>query len=147
MSPLPNARHERVAQGLAKGNSADQAYAEAGYKPDRGNAARLTAKDSIRTRVEELLERSAAKVELTVASATETLLRLAQKGELLADAAGLAVAKGAIMDACKLNGLVIDKSQVATENVTRILSDKPQTEEEWAQAHGADLGAAAGTIQ
>lgn len=30
------------------------------------------------------------------------------------------------------------------ENVTRAISDKPQTDEEWAEAHGADLGAATG---
>jgi len=30
------------------------------------------------------------------------------------------------------------------ENVTRVIADKPQTDEEWAEAHGADLGAAAG---
>lgn len=56
MPPLKNARHEKFAQGLSRGLTADQAYAEAGFKPDRGNASRLQQKDSIVQRVTELLE-------------------------------------------------------------------------------------------
>jgi hypothetical protein len=41
MPILPNHKHELFAQGLAKGLSADAAYQAAGYKRDRGNAARL----------------------------------------------------------------------------------------------------------
>jgi ABC-type amino acid transport substrate-binding protein len=59
MPSLRNARRERFAVGLANGLSATQAYEAAGYKPDRGNAARLTANDSIRLRVAELQERKA----------------------------------------------------------------------------------------
>jgi len=59
MAVLPNARHEAFAQALAKGKTADDAYAQAGFKPDRGNASRLQQKDSIRQRVAELLEWSA----------------------------------------------------------------------------------------
>jgi hypothetical protein len=40
MPVLPNNKHELFAQGLAKGLSADAAYQAAGYKRDRGNAAR-----------------------------------------------------------------------------------------------------------
>lgn len=38
----------------------------------------------------------------------------------------------------------VNKLEIDHETVQRIISDKPQTEEEWAKAHGADLGAAAG---
>lgn len=38
------------------GITADQAYAEAGFKPDRRNATRLKANESIVKRVAELLE-------------------------------------------------------------------------------------------
>jgi hypothetical protein len=41
MSALKNPRHERFAQALAKGMSADAAYKAVGYKPHRGNAATL----------------------------------------------------------------------------------------------------------
>lgn len=52
MPVLPNQRHEAFAQALAKGKTADEAYALAGFKPNRGNAATLKAKQSILDRVE-----------------------------------------------------------------------------------------------
>lgn len=56
MPTLKNARHEKFAQALFKGKSAEDAYVEAGFKPDRGNASRLQRNDSIRQRIDELLE-------------------------------------------------------------------------------------------
>ena len=55
MAILQNARHERVAQNLAKGMSADASHTAAGYKPSRQNAARMSAYDDIRGRVAELM--------------------------------------------------------------------------------------------
>lgn len=111
MPALANARHERFAQELAKGKTADEAYAEAGYKPDRGNASRLTAKDSVAARVAELKERAAVRTEITVASITDRLLKIAEKGEKSKSAPLLSVARASLMDAAKLNGLVVDKSE------------------------------------
>lgn len=54
MPVLKNARHEKFAQELAKGKTADEAYQKAGFKPNRGNAARLKANESILKRVEEI---------------------------------------------------------------------------------------------
>jgi phage terminase small subunit len=65
MPVLKNARHERFAQELAKGSTADDAYATAGFKANRGNAATLKAKQSISDRVDEILGRAAAKAEIT----------------------------------------------------------------------------------
>ena len=84
MPVLKNARHERVAQGIAKGLTADAAYAAAEYKSDRGNAARLTAKDSIRRRVEELM----------IEAASATVLSARWCVDELAKNHGRAVAKG-----------------------------------------------------
>ncbi len=56
MPVLKNARHGKSAQELAKGKTADDAYAAAGFKPDRGNASRLQHKENIVQRVTELLE-------------------------------------------------------------------------------------------
>ena len=67
MPVLPNNKHELFAQGLAKGLSADAAYQAAGYKRDRGNAARLTANDSIHKRVAEIQGKAAEKAEVTKA--------------------------------------------------------------------------------
>lgn len=55
MPVLDNPRRERFAQGLAAGKPADQAYADAGFKPNRGNASTLKQDQSILERVTELL--------------------------------------------------------------------------------------------
>lgn len=145
MPALENPRHERFAQELAKGKTADEAYQDAGFKANRGNASTLKANQNISERVAELLDRAAIRSEITVADVTARLLAIAAKGEASSDAPMLAVARASLMDAAKLNGLVVDKSETLAESVTRILSDKPQSDEEWAASHGADLGAATGT--
>jgi phage terminase small subunit len=116
MPALDNTRHELFAQGVASGKTQVQAYIDAGYESlnAEANAFRLMDNDGIYNRIEELKERSARAVVLTLAKATTDLLRLAEKGERLNDAPGFSVAKSAIMDACKLNGLVIDRSDNKT---------------------------------
>lgn len=144
MGALSNAKHERYAQGVAKGLSQTQAYTDAGYIGDETAASRLSRNDKVKARVAELLENASMRAEISVASVTADLLRIAQKAEKLGDAAGFQAARASLVDAAKVNGLIIDKSQVTEESVQRIISDRPQTDEEWASAHGADLGAAAG---
>ena len=51
IKPLTNTRHERFSQLLFEGKTADNAYATAGYKPDRHHAAQLNANESIQARV------------------------------------------------------------------------------------------------
>src|SRR5689334_16169432 len=79
MSTLANPRHERFAQELAGGKSADEAYQLAGYRKDRGNAARLTANDSVRARVAELQTASAEKAVITKAWVLEQLCDVLQE--------------------------------------------------------------------
>ncbi len=67
MPILKNAKHEAFAQGLAKGQTADEAYQNAGFKPNRGNATRLKANESIQRRVEDINSRVAEKAEWTAA--------------------------------------------------------------------------------
>lgn len=55
MPILTNARHERFAQELAKGATADEAYQLAGYSANRGNASTLKAKQIISDRVAEIV--------------------------------------------------------------------------------------------
>jgi phage terminase small subunit len=111
MTALKNARHERFAQELAKGETADAAYEAAGYSANRGNATRLKANESVAARVAEIQGRAAQRVEITVASITDRLLKIAERGEKSNDAPKLSVARAALMDAAKLNGLVVDKSE------------------------------------
>jgi len=115
MAALTNPRHERFAQELAKGQTQAEAYAAAGYKPSEPNASRLTSNDKVRERVAEILERGALRAEVNVATLTTDLLRLRDKGEALGDAAGLSVARNSVMDIAKLNGLVIDKAEIAAD--------------------------------
>lgn len=116
--------------------TADEAYAEAGFKPDRGNASRLTANDNVRARVGELQAGAATRSEITVANLTAELLRIAAKGEPLGEAPGLSVARAALMDAAKLNGLLIERTE--NRNTVYSVSDEPMTEEEWARGFAGE---------
>lgn len=76
MTVLKNPRHEAFAQSLALGRTADDAYAAAGFKPNRGNAVRLKANESIASRVDEILSRGAERAEVSVARIIEELARI-----------------------------------------------------------------------
>ena len=67
MPALKNSRHEAFAQALAKGQSADEAYQSAGFKPNRGNASRLKANENIEARVAEIVNAGAGRAEIDVA--------------------------------------------------------------------------------
>ena len=66
MPILKNSRHERFAQEVAKGKSADDAYTLCGNKPHRGNASRMRTKESVRRRIEELQAKGAEKAGVTI---------------------------------------------------------------------------------
>jgi hypothetical protein len=117
--PLKNARHEKFAQELAKGTAQSEAYKRAGYSAE-GNvaeaaASRLLRDVKISARVAELKERAAERAVVTVEGITQRLLKIAEKGEGAADAPLLSVARASLMDAAKLNGLIIDRSKVGLD--------------------------------
>jgi hypothetical protein len=107
--PLKNARHERFAQELAKGKSQEDAYRSAGYKGDRTAASRLATNVNVQARLAELKAEAAERTVVTVESITQRLLNIAKKGEDAKDAPLLSVARASLMDAAKLNGLIVDK--------------------------------------
>lgn len=74
MPVLPNPKHEAFAQSLASGTSPADAYIQAGYKPNRGNAAALKAKQPIRKRVEELQQSIALALANRVAGSQERMV-------------------------------------------------------------------------
>jgi hypothetical protein len=113
--PIKNTRHERFAQERAKGKSIDKAYALAGFKPNRGNAARLNANEGVRERIATLQAKAAEKTLVTVEGLTSRLLKIAAKGENAKDAPLLSVARASLMDAAKLNGLIIDRSKIGLD--------------------------------
>jgi len=67
MPVLTNAKHERYCQNRVEGQTIDAAYTNAGYKPNRGNAARLNANESIQGRIRELQGNAAECVEKSLA--------------------------------------------------------------------------------
>lgn len=141
MPALPNAKHERFAQELAKGKPQYEAYELAGYAPSEPNASRLTSNEKVRKRVAEILERAATRTEITIAGLTERLMRLADKGEALQDASGFQASRASIMDAAKLNGLVVDKSEgKRTLEVTHIELVAPGYDDATGPAAEADSG-------
>jgi len=110
MSALPNPRHERFAQLLVRGVPIGAAYVQAGFASHWGSASRLRRKPYIQARVAELMDHDAALAVVGVASLTERLLRIADAAEQAGGAPGLAVARAAVMDAARLNGLSLDKA-------------------------------------
>lgn len=132
MPTLLNQKWELFAQELAKGVSASEAYTLAGYKKNDGNAIRLKGNEKVKARIVELQERAAVRAEISIASVTEGLLRIAKKAEDLDDAAGFNVAKGALMDAAKVNGLIVHRTENENTNVHWHAHDEPLSNDEWA---------------
>lgn len=141
MSALENPKHERFAQLLAKGMTATEAYAEAGYKPHDSNAARLSGNDRVQARVAELLDRAAQRTEITVAGITQRLIQIAdiaektgvardeETGEITGTSSKhLTVARAALMDAAKLNGLVVDKAETRDLTLEQLVAASQKTE-------------------
>lgn len=91
--PLKNARHERFAQELAKGSTADAAYVSAGFKPHGSNPARLSGNERIKSRVAELLGQAA---ELAKIDAAWVLSKAAILHEKAMEAKAYSAAKGAL---------------------------------------------------
>ena len=102
MSALANTRHELFAQGLVEKKPASQAYVDAGYKANDGNAARLRQNEEIVARIAELQARHLARHDITV----DTLTHELEEARLLAHQGGQAgAAVSAILGKAKLHGL------------------------------------------
>ena len=133
MFTLGNPRHERFAQELATGKTADAAYVLSGYRANRSNAARLSANQDIQKRVAEIQSLGAELAAITV----ETLIAEAEeaRSKAMGEKGGAAAAVAAITAKAKLAGLWREKvaqTDPSGENAPRyIISDRPLTEEEW----------------
>ena len=109
MPPLSNARHERFAQALFEGKSATDAHVEAGYKPCRKNAHRLTTKDDIRARLTELQLEAQKSAEVSVASLLAELEDARRRG-LALNQIGSVVKS--IEAKAKVSGLLTQKIEI-----------------------------------
>lgn len=122
MPVLKNPRHERYAQELAKGKTLDEAYKLAGYSPNRGNATRLKANESVLSRVAEIQGRAAKRAEVTLTSLTEEL----EEARLIAvEKKQSAGAVSATMGKAKLHGKIIDR--VSNVDLSHLTTDELDT--------------------
>lgn len=108
MPVLKNQRHEAFARALAKGKTTDDAYISAGYKPNRGNAARLKANEDIRGRVAELLSKAA---ERTVTTVEDIARQLDEDRTFARGLSAPSAAVSATMGKAKVLGLIVDKRE------------------------------------
>ena len=141
MPALPNHKHELFAQGLAAGLSADAAHQAAGYKPNRGNAIRMKANESIMRRVAELQAKVESKVLLTLEDhmrELETLRELAKTHGQISAANTAEVKRGELM------GYYVERRESVNRNYT--ISDKPMSKDEWREAYGVDTPGGASTM-
>ena len=116
MPVLKNARHERYAQELAKGQSQEQAYKAAGYRGNRHHASALGTKKHIKERVAELLSRNIQKQDATVEITTQRLLEMAEEARVLAMQQNQpAAAVTALTAIAKLSGRWIERSEQTTK--------------------------------
>lgn len=113
MPVLKNPKHERFAQELAKGKTADEAYALAGYSANRGNAIRLKANERVMKRLQELQGRAASAVIVTVADIAR---QLDEDREFARAANAASAAVSATMGKAKVLGLIVDRAEMTGAN-------------------------------
>lgn len=82
------------------------------------NAKALLENNKIAARLSTLRERAVERTMVTVDMLTANLLRIATKGEELAEASGLSVARASMMDLAKLHGLLTDKHDLKSSDGT-----------------------------
>lgn len=141
MPVLKNAGHEKFAQARAKGATATDAYAAAGYKGDRTAASRLSTNVNVARRVAEIQGRAAERAVVTIQSLTEELeearaIALAEKQS--------SAAVAATMGKAKLHGLVVEKKQHSGPNGGPIPIDLTSATDEQLAALKALFGPLAG---
>jgi phage terminase small subunit len=103
MSLLKNPKHERFAQELAGGKTADEAYKGAGYVANRFNASRLKTNEHVLRRVTELQSRAADGVVISRQKILEELASMAL-APLGHEVVKSEVKRAALMDIAKLEG-------------------------------------------
>jgi hypothetical protein len=106
---LDNARNERFAQNLVQGESASEAYINAGFKGDRGNASRLAASPGVQARVSELQGEAATGAKITVQSLIAELEEARQKATSLKQ---LSAVVRAIESKTKISGLLVQRMEI-----------------------------------
>lgn len=141
MAALKNFRHEAFACALANGETADHAYEMVGFKPHRGNAARLSANESIRARVDEIVKFKTAGA---VFSRADILRELAENSRLARDQGQIQASNTALINYGKELGMFVDRRLVGVRNVDD-MSEEECLEILGGEPEPAEIGTAAGS--
>lgn len=136
MLVLQNKKWEKFAQEVAKGKSAGDAYASAGYKPNPKNADRLKKIEGVQQRIQELATIGAEKAGVTVERIMAELARIGfaditravEWGEALA-VKSLADDGEATGEALIVQGVALIASANLPPEVTAAISEVRKTKE------------------
>jgi hypothetical protein len=151
MPALANSRHEAFAQALARGSSIAAAYAEAGYKPNRGNAHTLLKQNKcISKRVEEIqAEQLAIHQQATAEAAANAKVTLesliaeaeAARAKAMEEKGGAAAAVSALIAKAKLAGMwreKIDQHNTGTGTVSTVWQVSWEDENDSGSSDGSE---------
>jgi hypothetical protein len=151
MPALANSRHEAFAQALARGLSIAAAYAEAGYKPNRGNAHTLLKQNKcISKRVEEIqAEQLAIHQQATAEAAANAKVTLesliaeaeAARAKAMEEKGGAAAAVSALIAKAKLAGMwreKIDQHNTGTGTVSTVWQVSWEDENDRGSSDGSE---------
>lgn len=111
--PLKNERHERMAQELAKGTPQFEAYRAAGFGGGKQVASEIAAREDVRARVTELLERGAKRAEVTVADIAR---QLDEDRAFAVECKQAGAAVSASIGKAKVLGLIVDRQEHTGKN-------------------------------
>ena len=151
MPALANSRHEAFAQALARGSSIAAAYAEAGYKPNRGNAHTLLKQNKcISKRVEEIQaeqlaihQQAAAEAAANAKVTLESLIAEAEaaRAKAMEEKGGAAAAVSALIAKAKLAGMwreKIDQHNTGTGTVSTVWQVSWEDENDSGSSDGSE---------
>lgn len=133
-------KQQKFADLIIGGSDASSAYISAGYKTSTpnatyANASRLLRNDKVASYIDEQRERSQEAVGISLESLTRRLMSIAAQAERAKD---LTNARQALMDAAKLNGMIIDRAKVEQNTTHYVVSDRELTEDEWASTYSTN---------
>lgn len=135
MASLKNKRWEIFAQQVAKGSTAGDAYAKAGYKPNPKNADRLKKTEVVSLRIEELSSIGAQKAGVTIERIMAELARIGFSDITKAVQWGEALAirplssEGEELDPIIVQGVALVPSADLSPDVAAAISEVRKTKE------------------
>lgn len=117
MAALSNPKHEAFARGLAKGQSASEAYVNAGYKDSRSAACRLSTNVNVQRRVAELQRGAAGRAKVTIQTIAD---QLDEDRKFAREQGQAKAAIDATMNKAKLLGLYSERRELSGPGGTPI---------------------------